>query len=1067
MKRPMVPAHEAGGAAPLAAPADAPAAPRPSSRGSNARSTPTAPPPPLPRLLCLHGGRQSADLFRSRLRGLTTRCATLADFVFVDAPHEVPLNEGDEPTMPAERRQGEGEEHPQGEEHALCWYAGPRGEGARESLEALEAVWRSAPPFAGVVGFSQGAAAALAIGARPARFPGVRALLVGGAPEGPPADAWGPGRRAVGRGVRSLHVYSEKDPLVRAAESAEHARACGEGAEVYTHDKGHALPCRAADVDVYEAFLRAALGGEGRGGGEGGGARGTEGEAPRGEGKAAGRGSASATLGGRAAKRAGKQGGGRGRERGGGKGGGSGGEGGVREKGEERAVECAAPPPSVAEACAPFGGVESDGAGRQLSGEEAEAWAEELQALQAIYAADLLLDEGSASPDDLIAAAASGQLAGPPLSCSFSVLLDGGGVDADALPPGAVHLACALAPGYPFGGVAPTFELRHTLLSHQLPAMGAAAVAREARETSEALLAAGETSVIFAAVGAANDALARGVWRGAAAAAAEESSSDEEAAEDEMDAQTRKLLVRQMTAEAIERAAREAPLSLLGVAESAAAEGAPQSLKGAWHFRVGLVGKPSAGKSTLFNALTRAGLDLSVSTAAAKVGATPFTTIQPNIGPALWAAPAAVEPEAFVRRRAHTSYGRAADGRRLLPCTLIDVAGLVPGAYEGRGKGNQFLHDLTTADVLVHVVDASGTTDESGNPTAAAFDEAAAREACGAPELEIEWVRAEIHQWVYENVRAKRRAWRKRPHKLPAMFSGYGAMPTLVDGALRRARGAAEGAAAEGTDVRLQRAAAAADHVAAAAMAAGHSDAELHRLVAHFVAARWPIMIALNKADHHSAAAHIARCRQLHPHRPMVPCSAASEVALLAASGGCGYVPGAAEVVGEGGGVELERARRMLLHWGSTGCLDVLSAAVALRPPTIVFPVASTLTLAPLGAAPAPPHSAAGASASPLRDALVLKPLATVGDAFEACKRLSPPLLAGEFVRAEARQVSSWQEESTEQKVQAAAPRPVLVRREELATSKGAILRIQTNRKPQWQAQFNRDRQQAAAIPLV
>ena len=47
-------------------------------------------------------------------------------------------------------------------------------------------------------------------------------------------------------------------------------------------------------------------------------------------------------------------------------------------------------------------------------------------------------------------------------------------------------------------------------------------------------------------------------------------------------------------------------------------------------------------------------------------------------------------------------------GRRLVPCLLKDVAGLVPGAYQGRGKGNKFLDDLTDSDVLVHILDSSG-----------------------------------------------------------------------------------------------------------------------------------------------------------------------------------------------------------------------------------------------------------------------------------------------------------------------------------------------------------------------
>ena len=89
--------------------------------------------------------------------------------------------------------------------------------------------------------------------------------------------------------------------------------------------------------------------------------------------------------------------------------------------------------------------------------------------------------------------------------------------------------------------------------------------------------------------------------------------------------------------------------------------------------------------------------------------------ISGHLGQAWWAAPPGAEPEELVAAATPTAHGRAADGRRLLPCRLIDIAGLVPGAYLGRGKGNLFLQELCRSDSLVHVVDASGTTDEGGN----------------------------------------------------------------------------------------------------------------------------------------------------------------------------------------------------------------------------------------------------------------------------------------------------------------------------------------------------------------
>lgn len=65
--------------------------------------------------------------------------------------------------------------------------------------------------------------------------------------------------------------------------------------------------------------------------------------------------------------------------------------------------------------------------------------------------------------------------------------------------------------------------------------------------------------------------------------------------------------------------------------------------------------------------------------------------------------------------RCKPNYGACVQGKRSVPIELLDVAGLVPGAHEGKGLGNKFLDDLRHADALVHVVDVSGTTDAEGN----------------------------------------------------------------------------------------------------------------------------------------------------------------------------------------------------------------------------------------------------------------------------------------------------------------------------------------------------------------
>ena len=122
-------------------------------------------------------------------------------------------------------------------------------------------------------------------------------------------------------------------------------------------------------------------------------------------------------------------------------------------------------------------------------------------------------------------------------------------------------------------------------------------------------------------------------------------------------------------------------------------------------YKIGLVGKPSVGKSSFFNAATMNDVP---------EGAYPFTTIDPSVG------------EAYVRvdcaapefgETCTPNLGVCRDGTRFVPTKLVDVAGLIPGAHEGNGLGNQFLTDLNEADVLIHIVDFSGKTDIEGEAT--------------------------------------------------------------------------------------------------------------------------------------------------------------------------------------------------------------------------------------------------------------------------------------------------------------------------------------------------------------
>jgi ribosome-binding ATPase YchF (GTP1/OBG family) len=117
---------------------------------------------------------------------------------------------------------------------------------------------------------------------------------------------------------------------------------------------------------------------------------------------------------------------------------------------------------------------------------------------------------------------------------------------------------------------------------------------------------------------------------------------------------------------------------------------------------LGVIGKPNTGKSTFFSAATLAAVD---------IANYPFTTIKPNRGVG-YVRTVCVHEEFKVKDDPRNSL--CIDGTRLIPVELVDIAGIVPGAWEGKGLGNQFLDEICRADALIHVVDASGSTDCEG-----------------------------------------------------------------------------------------------------------------------------------------------------------------------------------------------------------------------------------------------------------------------------------------------------------------------------------------------------------------
>ncbi len=171
--------------------------------------------------------------------------------------------------------------------------------------------------------------------------------------------------------------------------------------------------------------------------------------------------------------------------------------------------------------------------------------------------------------------------------------------------------------------------------------------------------------------------------------------------------------------------------------------------------KIGLVGKPNVGKSTFFASATLAKVD---------IANYPFCTIEPNVGVAFIAARLDC-PCKELRQKLQQDgrlgpidendprkgsicqprTGSCTAFKRLVPCYLVDVAGLVPGASEGKGRGNAFLADLSNCDALIQVVDAAATTDIEGNPSSPATDVNVAAQSI---QQEIDFLSLELDNWI-------------------------------------------------------------------------------------------------------------------------------------------------------------------------------------------------------------------------------------------------------------------------------------------------------------------------------
>ncbi len=313
--------------------------------------------------------------------------------------------------------------------------------------------------------------------------------------------------------------------------------------------------------------------------------------------------------------------------------------------------------------------------------------------------------------------------------------------------------------------------------------------------------------------------------------------------------------------------------------------------------KIGLVGKPNVGKSTFFRASTL------IEVAIADY---PFTTIDANKGYSY----VRVEcPDKKFGLKCMPNKGFCIDGNRFVPFELVDVAGLVPGASEGRGLGNKFLDDLRQADCLIHIVDASGKTDEEGR-------------LCDDhnPLEDIKFLEDEIDKWILGIIKNN---WRKifNLEDLNKILSGLKIRPGQIKDII--------------SELNFEE------------NPRKWNDEQLECFVKQLRKKTKPILIAANKVDHPNAQKYLDKLREIGA----IPCSAEIELALREAARKdiIKYIPGDSnfEIIDDSKLTQKQRqaldfCKSFLEKFGNTGVQQILNKAVFdILKYIVVYPVAN------------------------------------------------------------------------------------------------------------------------------
>jgi len=255
----------------------------------------------------------------------------------------------------------------------------------------------------------------------------------------------------------------------------------------------------------------------------------------------------------------------------------------------------------------------------------------------------------------------------------------------------------------------------------------------------------------------------------------------------------------------------------------------------------------------------------------------------------------------------------------MIPVKLIDIAGLVPGAHEGRGLGNKFLDELRQAKAFIHIIDASGSTDEEGRPCKPGSHD---------PLMDVDFLEHEITMWLFDILKKN---WNRMVRK-------------SLSERLDFAKVIAE--QLSGTGISLE------EVIDAKKIISKEykkwEDDDIIEFLDKLLLLAKPMLIVANKADLPTAEENIRRLQEKYEN--VIPASAEAELALIRASeaGLISYFPGdydfeiiRPEKLNESQKTALNYIKNnMLKKYGSTGVQEALNKIIFdILDMIVVYPV--------------------------------------------------------------------------------------------------------------------------------